>query len=77
MQPVHAGLEGGLLARLLDGVVHLAARLFNHLFNACRMDAAVRNQLLKRDARDFAAHRVKAGDGDDLGRVVDDQINAW
>jgi len=38
------------LTGLLDGVVHLAARLFNHLFNACRMNAAVRNQLLKRNA---------------------------
>ena len=40
------------------------------------MDAAVLDELLQGDAGDFPAHRVEAGDGDGLRRVVDDQIHA-
>jgi hypothetical protein len=40
------------------------------------MDAAVRDQPLERDARDFAADRVEAGKHHGLRRVVDDQVDA-
>ena len=40
------------------------------------MDAAVLDQLLQRQSGDLPADGVKAGDGDGLGGVVDDQIDA-
>ena len=40
------------------------------------MDAAVGNELLQRQTRHLAADGVKAGDGDRLGRVVDDEVAA-
>ena len=43
-----AGLKGRLFAGLLDDLFDLAAALFDHFFNACRMDTAVGNELFKR-----------------------------
>ena len=73
---VHVGLKDRLLAGLADLVVHLAAGLLDHFLDAGRMDAAVGNELLQRDARDLAANRVERGDDDRLRRVVDDQVDA-
>ena len=75
-QPVNAGLECRLLARLLDRRVNLALRLLDHLLDARRMDASVGDQLLKRNARDLAAYRIESGKRDRLGRVVDYQIDS-
>ena len=40
------------------------------------VDAAVSNQLLQRNPGDFPPDGVKAGEGDGLGGVVDDQVDA-
>ena len=40
------------------------------------MDAAVGDQLFKRNARDLAAHRIECGNDNRLRRIVDDQIDA-
>ena len=76
MDAVQIRFKDGLLAGLADLVVHLALGLFDHLLNARGMDAAVGNQLFQRDARDFAAHRIKGGDDHSLRRIVDNQIHA-
>ena len=76
VQPIDAGLEGGALALLLDGVFHISAGFFHRLLDLGGVDAPVVHKALKRNARDFTPHRVKAGDGDGLGRVVDDEVNA-
>ena len=76
MDAVHAGFDDGALAFLLDGGVHLAARLLDRLFNARGVDAAVRNQALQRNARHLAAHRLEAGERDGLRCIVDDEIDA-
>jgi hypothetical protein len=40
------------------------------------MDATVTDELEERHARHLAAHRVKAGEHDRLGRVIDDEVDA-
>ena len=76
MQIVHARLKACAFALDLDGVVDLAACLFHHILDAGRMDASVGDELFQRQARNLAAHGVERGNGDCLGRVVDDQIDA-
>lgn len=76
VQAADAGLQHGALALRLDDGVHLAAGLVDHLFNVRGMDAAVGDELFERQARNFAAHGLEARDGDRLGRVVDDEVDA-
>ena len=76
MQAVDVGLKHGAFAFGLDGGVDFLLRLGDHLFDAGGVNAAVLNELLQRETGNFPPHRVKAGDGDGLGRVVDDQIAA-
>src|SRR6266550_3180496 len=72
----NAGVVHGLLARLDDARVHVGLRLLHDLFDAARMDAAVGDQPLERQAADLAAHRLEAGHDDRIGRVVDDDVDA-
>ena len=60
VQVVDAGLKRGAFALDLDGVVDLAAGLFDHVFDAGGMDAAVGDELFERQARDLAAHGIEA-----------------
>ena len=76
VQIVHARFERGAFALDLDGVVDLAAGLFDHVLNAGRMDAAVGDELFKRKPRDLAADGIERGDGDGLRGIVDDEVNA-
>ena len=69
-------LEDGLFARLADEVVYLGLRLVVHLLDARRMDAAVLEQLLKRQLRDLSANAVERGEDDRLRGVVDDEVDA-
>ena len=69
-------LEGGRLAFLADGLLHLGLDLLDDLLDAGRMDAAVGDQPLDRLARDLAAERIEAREDDRAGRVVDDQLDA-
>ena len=73
---VDAGLEGSAFALALDDLLDLAAGLFDHFLNACRMDASVHDQLFERQTRDLAAYRVERGQGNRLRRVVDDEVYA-
>ena len=76
VQAAHAGLEHRALTLGLDDGVHLAAGLGDHLLDVGGMDAAVGDQFFERQTCDLAAHRLEAGDGDGLGRIVDDEVDA-
>ena len=75
MNAVYADFEHRSLARFTHAGIDLALRLLNHLFDARGVNAAVVNQLLKRNLRDFTAHRVKAREHDRFRRVVDYQFH--
>ena len=76
VQPVDTAVEGGLLAGLVDLLADELLGLVEHLLDASRMDAAVGDERLQRDAADLAAHRIEAREDDRLGRVVDDEVDA-
>ena len=76
MQAVDARVERRLLAGLLDAEVDFALRFLDHFLDACRMDAAVLDELFERDARDLAAHRIEARQDDGFRRIVDDEVDA-
>ena len=76
VQIVDTGFKRRAFAFNLDGVVNLAASLFNHVFNAGRMDAAVGNQLFERKPCDLTADGIERGNRDGLRGVVDDEVNA-
>ena len=76
MDAVNARLERRLLPRFLNPLIDLAARLLDHLFDACGMDAPVLDQLLKCNARNLAAHRIEPRKDDRFRRIVNDEINA-
>jgi hypothetical protein len=62
----------GALAQLLDlGLAPLVGVL-----DPLRVDPAVGDQPVQGEPGDLAPHRVKAGEQDGLGRVVDDQVDA-
>ena len=63
-------LEGRALALRLYRGVDLALGLGDHLLDARRVDAAVLNELLKRDPRDLTPHGVEARERYRLRRVV-------
>ena len=76
VQPVHAGLVGGLLALLAQLLVHLRLGPRHHLLDPRGVEAPVRDQLQQGDPRHLAAHRVERGEHDRLRGVVDDQVDA-
>ena len=75
-QAVDVGVEGRLLAGLLDLLVDLLLGLGEHLFDLGRMDATVGHQLGQRQAGDLAAHGVEPREHHGFGRVVDDEVDA-
>ena len=75
MQTVHAGFENCAFAFLLDDLILFAAALFDHFFDARRMDADVNDELLQRQTGNFAANRVETGQSNRLRRIVDDEID--
>ena len=60
VQTVDVRLEGRALALRLYRGVDLALGLGDHLLDARRVDAAVLNELLKRNPRDLTPHGVEA-----------------
>src|SRR5579872_4731560 len=76
VEAVHAGLEGGTLALLLDDRLNLGSRLLHHLLDAGRVDTPILDELVQRLAGDLAPHRIEPGENHRLGGVVDDQIDA-
>lgn len=76
MQVVHAGLIAGPLSLFFDGPVHFFPGLFHHVLDAGGVNAAVGNQLLQSQPGNLPADGIKGGDGNGLGGVVDDQVDA-
>ena len=76
MEIVHAGVEDGLLPRLVDLLVDELLGLLIHLLDTRGMDAPIGDEVLHGDTADFAADRVVAADGDAFGRVVDNEVGA-
>ena len=72
---VDAYVHNSLFALALHGELQLAAAFFNGLLNAGRVDTAVADEFFQRHAGNLAAHRVKAGKRDGLGRIVNDKVN--
>ena len=75
MQAGDVGVEGGLFAGLVDDLLDGAGLVLHDLLDVGGMDASVQDQLGQGAAGDLAADRVEAGDGDRIGRVVDDHIH--
>ena len=59
MQIVDAHIESRLFAGFLDDRVDFALRLVDHLFDPCRMDASVHDELLERESGDLSSDRIK------------------
>ena len=75
MQADDIRLVGDALALFADRAVQLGLRLVDDFLDPGRVDPAVLQQLLQHAPRQFAAERIVCRDGDDLGRVVDDQVD--
>ena len=69
-------LEDRLLAGLPDVLVELRLRLVVHLLDPGRVDTAVLDELVEREARDLAPERVERRQHDRVRRVVDDEVDA-
>ena len=76
VQAVQAHVHHCFFALALHGKLQLAAAFINRLLNARGVDAPIADQALQRHAGNFAAHRVKAGKRDGLGRVINDKVYA-
>ena len=76
VKSVHATLVGCLLTSLDDRCLHFLFRLVDDLLDAAGMDASVGYQLLQREPRDLAPHRIEAGDHYGVRRVIDDDVDA-
>ena len=74
MQATDTRLQHGTLTLGADDGIHLAACLLHHLLNVGGMDTTVGNELLQRHAGDLAADGLKAGHGNGLGGIVDNEI---
>ena len=74
VQPVYIGFQDGTLALLLDLVFHLTPRLIHHFLDAGGMDPTVADELLQSDPGNLPAHMVKAGQGDSLRGIINDEI---
>jgi len=61
MQAVDAQIVGRFLALLADRGIDLLLRLFDHLLDACRMDAAVGDKSGKGNPRHLATYGIKTG----------------
>ncbi len=76
VQAVDAEVDGRAFAGLDNLLLHLTAHLCNNLLDACRVYAAVHNELVQGEAGDFAAYRVETGKHNRLGSVIDDDFHA-
>jgi hypothetical protein len=68
--------EAGFFAGLLRFGVDVGFHLGGHFFDAARLDSAIFDEGFHRPARDFAADRIEAADGDDFRGIVDHEVDA-
>src|SRR4051794_19951205 len=76
MERADVRLEHRLLPDLEDAVLDLGAGRVVGLLDAGRVDAAVLQELLEREARNLAPDAVEAREDHGAGRVVDDEVDA-
>ena len=76
VQAHDVGLQHGPLALGFDGGVHFPFGGLHHLLDAGGVDAAVQDELFQGQPGDLPADGVKAGHGDGLRGVVDDEVHA-
>ena len=72
MDAMYADFEGGRFALLFHHNFDFLLRLLDHFLNSGRMNTPVHDQLFECDPRYFPADRVKAGENNCLGRIVND-----
>ena len=73
VQVVDAGVEGSLLASLLDALVDELLSLLVHLFDTRGVDAPVSDEILEGNAGGLPADRIETREDNRLGSIVDDQ----
>src|SRR5260370_34032746 len=73
---MHADLDEGALAGLLDRFLDLLLRLAHNLFDASGMDAAFGYQMFEGNARDLSPDWVMSRDDGGHGSVVVDNVVA-
>ena len=76
MESMHSCFKGCPFALLLDGLLHLPAGLVHHIVDMGGLNPSVRDELFQRNSGDFPADRIKAGEGNGLRSIVDDQVHA-
>ena len=76
VQSVDSQVDRRALADLDDLLLDLLLNLGDHLLDACGVDAAVGDELVQGQTRDFAAYGIEAREDDGLGGVVDDDLDA-
>ena len=76
MQSRHIGFISRAFARLFDGVFHFGGNFFQHFLNSGGMNAPVVDENLHRLAGNFAPHRVKRGQNDGVGGIVNHHFHA-
>ena len=75
MQALDVRFDERVLAVLDDAVLDVVADLFGQLFDTCRVDSAVVQELLQGLACDCSTDGVEAGNDHDAGRIVDDDVD--
>ena len=76
VQSVDSQVDRRALADLDDLLLDLLLNLGDHLLDACGVDAAVGDELVQGQTRNFAAYGVETREDDGLGSVVDDDLDA-
>ena len=76
IEAVDAQFDDRALADFDDLLLQLLAGFGHHFLNAGRVNTAIGHQLLQRQAGDFTADRVEAGNNDGLRRIVHDDFSA-
>src|SRR5262249_16137499 len=66
----------GLLAQVVNVLVHCFLSFLNDFLDPRRVDSAVLDQALKGELGDFAPNAVEPSDNDNTGRVIDDDVDA-
>ncbi len=72
---VHADFQCGGFPLLFNSGIHFFSCLLYHLLDSGRMNAAIHDELLERNAGDFTTDRIKPGDDDCFRRVINDEIH--
>ncbi len=75
VEPVHPGVEGGLLAGLPDIYLQFLGNLFDNLLDAPGMDAAVGDEPFQAAPGHLPPYRVKGAQDDRFRGIVDNDVH--